>query len=169
MEENQPEILNSIIVEKIVARRRKLFPWWIKVFIWIFLIFGALTPLVLILGITGLPVLQSLYGIETYKPISVIGFTLTSLFILKGITAYDLWTEKDWAISLAQIDAFIGIVICVCVMFIYPFVSTQQQGFTLNIRLELAILIPFLIKLGKIKNDWKIMSVANIESKSNSL
>ncbi len=51
-----------------------------------------------------------------------------------------------------QIDAILGIVICIFSMSL-PFI-VNRPGFGFSIRLELLLLIPFLIKLGKIKNEW---------------
>ncbi|MCF8298028.1 MAG: hypothetical protein K9J13_10825 [Saprospiraceae bacterium] len=147
MEDKLNEILDSDFTEELI-RRRKLLPWWIKIFAWIFLVFGAISPFGLIFGFLGMNFMLSLYGIQTYQPVSIIGLFLIGLFLLKGITAYSLLMEKDGAISLAQIDTIIGIAVCTFMMLIYPFIN-NLPGFHLTFRLELVLLIPFLIKLGK--------------------
>jgi hypothetical protein len=141
-------------------RRRSLFPWWIKTFIWIFLILGSIVPFGLIYGLLGYQFKISLYGFETSNPISIDGLYLSILFLLKGLTAFALWTEKDWAIILGKTDAIIGIILCGYMMIVQPFFNIQT-GFHLNIRLELILLIPFLIKLDKIKDEWKKLAVAD--------
>lgn len=142
-------------------RRRSLLPWWIKIFIWIFLILGLLAPIGLVFGFFGIQFQISLYGFTTNEPLSIDGLYLIGLFLLKGITAFGLWTEKDWAITLGQIDAILGIVLCIFMSVIYPFINIRT-GFHFTFRLELILLIPFLIKLLKIKSEWKKLAIAEI-------
>ena len=134
-------------------RRRDLLPWWIKTCIWIFLIFGAIIPIAIIYALIGYNFKISLYGIETFKPLSIIGYSLMFLFLLKAIVAYGLWTEQDWAINIGILDTIIGILVCSFVMFIYPLINSASVFFQ-NIRLELLLLIPFLLKLLKIRVEW---------------
>jgi hypothetical protein len=72
--------------------------------------------------------------------------------ILKGITAFSLWFEKDYAIKLGKIDAIVGIIICTISMLILPFLN---DGFNIQIRLELALLVPFLLKPNKVEKEWE--------------
>lgn len=129
-------------------RRRKLLPGWIKFFIWVFMIFGAIAPVGLLLGAIGFSFELSALGLHTYNPISMVGLFLIATFLFSGIAAFGLWTEKDWAIEVAITDAFLSIAICLYAMFL------SSAGFSI-IRLELVILIPYLIKLFKIRPDWK--------------
>lgn len=144
---DEPQLENSNL------RRRDLLPTWIKVFVWIFLIFGVTVPVVLILGVVGMNFNLSLYGLETIRPLSLIGIFITILFGLKGVVAFGLWTEKEWAVNLAIVDAIIGIIVCVFVMLILPFIG-DTNGMNISLRLELIPLIPYLIKMRKIKNEW---------------
>lgn len=116
------------------------------------MIFGVIAPVGLILGVLGIDFNLALYGLETMEPLSGIGLSVILLFALKGAVSYGLWTEKDWGVNLAIIDAALGIAICVIVMIIVPFLYT---GSNINIRLELIALIPYLIKMNKIKSEWK--------------
>lgn len=142
-------------------RRRDLLPWWVKIFVWIFLVFGAIIPIVIILGIMGYSFKISLYGIESNRPLSIIGISLICLFIIKAVAAYSLWSEKNWAIDFSIIDSIIGAFVCSFVMFIYPLINSAS-GIIQNIRLELLLLIPFLLTLIKIKPEWlSIKSASN--------
>ena len=94
---------------------------------------------------------MSLYGFETNDPLTSIGLLIISLGIFKGFTAYNLWFEKDIAIKLGKIDAIIGIVICSFLMLALPFID---DAFDFDFRLELVLLIPYLIKLNKIQEKW---------------
>lgn len=155
---DEPEILDSNLASEKVTTRRQLLPWWIKVFVWIFMIFGVLVPLGLISGILGFPLQLALYGLETTEPLSMTGLVVTGLFLFKGIVAFALWMEKEWAVTAGQADAIIGIAVCIFVMLFYPFINGHV--FKLNIRLELILLIPYLIKLNRIKSVWIEKAVA---------
>lgn len=147
--------------EKITKRRRQLLPWWMKVFIWIFLIFGAFVPVAIVIGLLGYPLDISLYGLSTTDPFSLIGIILVTSFAYKAIVAFFLWTEKDQAILLAQIDGYIGVGICVYSMFFINLV--EANTLKLEFRLELIFIILYLIKLWKIKPQW-FENYTNIDS-----
>ena len=150
---NEKEIIDNSFEEfEINKRRRELLPWWIKVFCWIFMLFGIMAFVCLILGFTNIKPALAFYGFESNEPFSLNGMLVISVGILKGITAFSLWFEKDYAIKLGKIDAIIGIIICGISMLILPFLN---DGFNIQIRLELALLIPFLLKLNKIENEWE--------------
>ena len=162
MEQSQNEILDVNLDNNAVTRRRKLLPWWIKVFAWIFITAAVLIPFGLLANAWfGLEYNIEIYGIGSHDGFSLLGIMLTAIFLLKGITAFALWTEKDWAIVAGQFDAVIGIIICIYVSFIYP-IMDAVPGFNFSFRLELLILIPFLIKLEKISNDWKKLAHQNL-------
>lgn len=137
-----------------VKRRRKLLPKWIKIFCWIFMFFGIIATACLFLGFTNIKPELSFYGFETNEPFSIYGIGIIGIAIFKGITAYTLWFEKNTAIKLGKIDSIVGIIICAIAMFVLPFLS---DGIHIQIRLELALLIPFLIKLNKIEEEWETL------------
>ena len=153
MEQDQPDVLTESLLQLKHKRRKDLLPWWIKIFSWIFLIFGAIAPLGLLFGILGNTFEISLYGFETKEPISIIGISMILIFLFKGFTAYSLLQEKNWAIILGITDAVVGIILCSFIM-IYPLIISDA-GMSLTFRLELLLLIPYLLKLLKIKPDWE--------------
>lgn len=131
-------------------QRRKLLPIWIKVFIWIFFLFGGIGILLLLFAPFSDNIDLSIYGISTTNPKSIAGISIILLFILKGVVSYGLWFEKKWGINIAQIDAVLGIIICTAAMFYSAFYNHN-----LSLRLELLLLIPYLIKMIKIKAIWE--------------
>ena len=153
MEQNQSDVLTESLLTLKNKRRKDLLTWWIKVFIWIFLIFGAIAPLGLIVGIMGYNFEISLYGLETNKPISIIGVSLILIYIFKAVTAYSLLKEKNWAVTLGIMDAITGIALCSLAM-IYPLIN-YASGTNFSFRLELLLLIPYLLKMIKIKSEWE--------------
>ena len=153
MNEPQADLITTSLPELNALPRKKLLPVWIKVFMWLFLVVGAIAILSLIPALFGYEFQAAIYGIETNDPLSLTGLVLISIFIFKGVTAFFMLKEKDQAIKLALADAAVGIVICVAVM-IYPFIS-PDAGVTFSLRLELVTLIPYLIVMKKIKPAWE--------------
>ena len=133
-------------------RKRNLLPVWIKIFVWLFLIGGALCVSFLIFGIFSNKIDLSLYGIDANHPYTVPGLIVSFLFIYKGIVAYGLWFEQKWAPQAAIIDAVIGIAVCI-IMMILPFILPDDNFFTL--RLELIPLYFYLVKMREIKQTWE--------------
>ena len=151
-EMNTENLLDDVIQENFrPVRRRALLPWWMKVFIWIFMVMGALGILVFIAGLSGFHAELSLYGLMSNDSTSFTGIVITILFFIKGLVAYGLWAEKDWAINLGYVDAITGILFCLYMMlgvrFFHP-----DAGFTF--RLELLLIVPYLIKLRQLHPEW---------------
>lgn len=144
------EIENSEV--ETVNRRRDLLPWWIKLFSWLFMIFGGLTIISFFLGFTNIKPALAFYGFETNEPFSLIGILIISIGVLKGITAFSLWFEKDYAMKLGKIDSYIGIGITMFAMIGLPFILKNGE---FTIRLELIFIVLFLLKLMKIEQKWK--------------
>ena len=151
MPEIQTDLLTDELVQENGILRKRMLPLWIKIFTWIFLIISAIAPIVFVLGLMGFTAQLALYGLETNEPLSPIGILITALFIIKGITAFGFLKEKDWAIKIGIADAIIGIVICTLVM-LYPIINSDSK---FSLRIELVALIPYLLKLLKIKTQWE--------------
>lgn len=136
---------------EVPLRRRQLLPWWVKVFSWIFMLVGVIGVISLPFAAFGMTFNLSFYGIETNEPLSFTGLLVISLFIIKGFTAYSLWFEKDWAITLGYIDAVIGMVICLIVMWVAPYF---MEGFESEFKVELIFLLAFVFLLKKKQSQW---------------
>lgn len=134
--------------DKPTVIRRKLLPWWIKTFCWIFMIL-AVCGLASLIGNAFTDNIElSLYGFSSNTAYSGIGIFIIAIMTLKGFAAFSLWFEKDNAISIAKIDAIVGVVICVASMFL----NRNDGHFPL--RLEILLLIPYYIKVNKIEYEW---------------
>ncbi|SFD84242.1 hypothetical protein SAMN05518672_103467 [Chitinophaga sp. CF118] len=151
-EKNESIFISDFDDVKPVERRWAILPLWIRIFTWGFLIAGALMPFIILLRIFRVQVIMSLYGLETTNVFSTTGLILASLFMLKGIAAYGLWAEKNWAILIAQIDALLGIIICIAYIFIR---QDTPNGFTVIFRLDLILLVVYIVKLYRIKHRWE--------------
>jgi len=135
-------IQNDILTEEIIAlpRRRALLPLWIKIFIWIFMISSLVETMDI-----------SIYGFETNDPFSSLGIFLLGLFLFKGIVSYMMYTEKEQAINLAFVDALLGVSLCT-----YHMINNYLTIGGVSIRLEIVVFIPYIIKLLRIREPWRI-------------
>lgn len=136
----------------VLTRRRDLLPTWIKIFLWIFLIGGAVAAGLLIAGALITQTSLSLYGMNANHPYSMTGLLICSLFLFKGIVAYGLWFEQKWAPQAAIADAIIGIAVCLIMMAIIPF---MYPSISFTLRLELIPLYFYLKKMQSIKTTWE--------------
>lgn len=150
MIDNTPDLLTDVFTQDPKFIRKKLLPLWIKIFSWIFLVIGLLLPLIIFSGIVMHSFAAAMYGLETENIYSFEALLLISIYAFKTFTAYGLLKYKDWAVKFGIIDAITGIAICTGVMG-YQIV----QDIKFDFRLELLFLIPYLIKLQKIKTNWK--------------
>jgi hypothetical protein len=112
---------------------------------------GAFAMISFTIGFFGVEMQLSLYGLATFDAQSASGLIIVGIFLLKAITGFALWTEKDWAISVGLVDAVLGTAICLAMTLYSPW-DDSRSG--LNIRLELLLLIPFLLKLRSIQHEW---------------
>lgn len=145
-----------------ITRRRDLLPIWMKIFIWIFIVLGASAIITRLSGIFGISFLffnangeKSIYGMSTYESSTPLALLITALIIYKGITALAMWMEKEWAITMALVDAVLGIAICTVMMFMLPMVTKESGRTSFNFRFELLFLIPYLLKCWKIRQSWE--------------
>jgi len=151
MEETKPIENTFQEIEPNNKRRRDLLPWWMKVFCWLFMLFGIASVVALFMGLTDNNIELSFYGFKSNEPFSLNGLIVIGVGIIKGFAAYSLWFEKDYAMKVAKIDALLGIALCVAAMLIIPFF---KNGFHISIRLELFLLAPYLFKLNTIQAEW---------------
>jgi hypothetical protein len=131
--------------------RKSLLPGWIKFFSWLFLLVGIAAVLILAFGFFLNGTTLSLYGLKTDQSYSITGFIVCYLYIFKGIVSYGLLFGKEWAPVAAIIDAVIGIIICIVMMAVVPFIS-ETIHFT--IRLELIPLYYYITKMLEIRKTW---------------
>jgi len=152
MQENNLNFDEEIPFEQFkVSRRRKLLPWWVLTFTWLFLIFLFVVPIAVIMAVLKHSFQISLLGFATDNPLSLTGVFLILLYAFKGMVAIGLWTEKDWAVKLAKIDAVLSICLC-CLSMLLPFIT--PTAFVFSFRLELIAIIPYLYKMRQIEYDW---------------
>lgn len=132
------------------CHRRGLLPWWIKFFCWVFMIAGILSLIALLLTFLGYEADLTIYGFDAKDNYPFNFILILSVFLFNTIVAYSLWFEKPKAILLGKINALIGIFLCSLFM-----ILTAVNG-NFTIRLEIILLVVFLLKLDQIKEKWVI-------------
>ncbi|CAN5380052.1 hypothetical protein BH09BAC1_BH09BAC1_05250 [soil metagenome] len=129
--------------------RRGLLPWWIKFFCWVFMVFGALILPMVIMSILGMPTQLALYGMESTTVFNIQGALITGMFFISGIVGFGLFYAKDWAITA-------GLILCaIHVAFVVAIIAFPLTSGTSKVRLEFILVIPFFIKLLKLKQIWQ--------------
>lgn len=154
MTEINDQILDKDLDGDVPPRRRKLLPWWIKIFCWFFMLTGAIAPFGILFAIMHWPFHLSMYGLSSTNPFSLPGAIVLFVFILKGVTSFSLWMEKDWAIKLSLADAVVGLILSVAMTFVPSFLETSST-IKFNFRFEIVLLILFLMKMLRIQKKWE--------------
>lgn len=134
-------------------------PKWLKYFSVLFTILGLLIPLVVILNFLHYRPQLAIYGLESNSIFTLTGIIVLIIFALKSIVGYGILKGLKWAFNLAIIDAVIGVIICILNFGIIDLV-TSNQSVNFEIRLELLIIIPYLIYLLKNKSHWTNKSIS---------
>ncbi|QJD95746.1 hypothetical protein HH214_07610 [Mucilaginibacter robiniae] len=166
MSEDNLNLQNETISLLQISRRRKLLPWWVLTFTWIFLVFGAAVPVIVVMGLLKFKFQISLLGLSTNNPLSITALFLILIYLYKGLVAFGLWTEKDWAIKTAKVDAILSIAICLFAM-IYTWIIPQTAGMhNFSFRLELFIIIPYLLKMRQIQSAWESFDTKELQGDS---
>lgn len=138
----------------LLKRRRELLPLWIKIFIWLFFVFGAMVPLVWILYLIGYETgVLTIYGFGSTNPFSLLGLFISAIFLFKAAVSYGLWTEQRWAVDWAINDGIAGIILCIISMLVLPFLNSES-GIHIVFRLEILVLVPYIWKMRAIGLDW---------------
>lgn len=139
--------------ELLLPRRRTLLPWWMKVFSYLFLFMAAIAVALYPLSFTlGYNFKVALYGLESTDRTSFITLVVFVLFLLKGVTAFGLLFEKDWAIELGLIDASVGFAVCI---FVGLYAMFGTGSYMASFRVEIFFLIIYAIKLRRMQEVWK--------------
>jgi len=161
MEEQAQESIFDDISGSSPVRRKYLIPKWIRFFAWIFAVICPLSTLAYLLNfiLRDDHFTSSIYGLSSANIVSLASVLGLAAFMIKGIAAIGLLTEKDWAVKTAIADSVLGIILCIFSMIVNPWVThTVQGGYdkaNLNLRPELLLLIPYLIIMINIKRDWQ--------------
>ncbi|MEM7084042.1 MAG: hypothetical protein AAF465_15035 [Pseudomonadota bacterium] len=137
-------------ITDIVQYRKAMIPLWIKVFGWLFLVFGALMPVLFIVSlITGSPVTLNIFGFVYHgPPLALPAMLLCLVFAALSVAAFGLLFAKDWGVKVCLVVGYL----CLAMALTSTVVSVLNGVFFL--RLEILFLVPYLWKLHKMSAKW---------------
>lgn len=134
-------------------RRRKLLPWWMRFFSWLFMIMGGIAVLSIISLLSDEFPELTLYGFNGKS--GLIEFVVVfPIFILNGLTGFYLYYEKDEAMMLAKLCGVAGVVACIA----STVLSSINGNFTFQF--EIILLALFLHRISLIQDEWKYRRLA---------
>jgi hypothetical protein len=130
--------------------RKRLVPLWIKIFGWIFMVMGAVIPVLGIVAVAlGQPASYEIFGLRYHgSPLHPMALAICAIILSLAVSAYGLLFGKSWGLNACLATGYGGVVICLGTMAY----SISQGSFTL--RLELLVHALYLIRLHKIKPLW---------------
>ena len=132
-------------------KRQQLLPLWIKIFGWLFILLGALVPVLLVASMfVTIKASFNIFGVQIEDDAQAgVAMVVALMFIANAVCAYGLLFGKDWGLSACLIAGYVGVAMAIATIIGQAF----SEG-TVRLRLELIIQIFFLIKLHKIKPFW---------------
>lgn len=134
--------------------RRKLLPWWIKIFCWIFMLIGGENCLSWIVRLSlDHPLYVNLFSNRldtTVLLLSPCGILLGILVLFKAYVGYALWFGKNNALKMAEIDVLLSILASVVMMWMS--ISENEISY---FWFEILFLIPYYLKISSLEKVWK--------------
>lgn len=124
--------------------RRDLLPFWVKDILWMIIVTSFVSTFfngILILAF------QDRLGHKTLAT-SFLDILPTIAVFVSGISAYFLWMGKTWAF-----DLFVLVTLCEICYIIFDTVNQSSLAHAL-IHMELFFLIPLIIRLIMVRNNW---------------
>lgn len=147
MQTTDPENFSEF--ENLAPRfRRKLMPWWMRFFSWLFMIMGAFAVPIFFVLFFNRNVTSSIFALDEAFP--YFGQHLSAIImVFNGFVGLWLWLEKKDAIRFAIICAVINIVTSLLSAVIL-IVNGQ-----ITFRVEFIFAILFLVRVFTIKEEWE--------------
>ncbi len=135
------------LIKDVVAIRRRMLPWWIKLFCGIFLLLAAFLSILTLISLFT-SVTFPYFGFGTSSSYHSILSTASLLF--NGYVAYLLLNGKDDAIRFGKCAALLGIGVSV----LAAVVEMVNEG-NFILRLEILLLIGFYMWLDRNQRRWR--------------
>jgi hypothetical protein len=136
--------------------RKSLLPKWVRFFCWIFLVAGALTPIMPIVGVfSAIQARFSLFGWEHYgSPLDLYSLLVAAYFVLSGIAAFGLLWGKPWGWAAGMTVGILGLTLALGYMVLHSPLVESKDGYGVRFRLEPFFQIPFIVVLWRRRSSW---------------
>lgn len=100
------------------------------------------------MSIIGIPTELSLYGMESNTILNLNGALVTFMFLVSGAVGFGLFYGKNWAINA-------GLFLCAAHLVLVALVyALQLATHGSSLRFEFILVVPFFIKLLKLRPLW---------------
>ncbi|NLU90429.1 hypothetical protein [Chitinophaga sp. Ak27] len=160
MENESSSIFEHDFFAATAIRRRELMSTWLKIYVWLYIVWCAFT------------LLAALYMIIAFNVSLRIDFLSGAinliLPVMRIVSCLLIWLEKKEAILIALIVT--GIILCVqgggMIYQLTQGLSFANMGDDIR---SVLFGLPFLVMLVKIKKDWETMAFSKKELESKSL
>lgn len=126
---------------------------WYKTIILLYAFLSPIAFITICLSFFTKNIPLSLYGISSSSQFSSTGLFILSLILVKAVVGCSFIIGHNKAPIIGLIDSAVGIICCLFIGFIFPFFN-QKESIDIVFRVELLILIPFLLKSFKIRKSW---------------
>lgn len=101
------------------------------------------------------PATYEIFGLSyAGSPFHPMALLISAILISLGISAYGLLFGKPWGLKACLITGYGGVFLCLATM-TYSIIALG----TIFLRLEIVVLIPYLMKLHKIKPLWSANAI----------
>jgi hypothetical protein len=150
----QPEpdsIFDEHFLSEVLIQRRRLMPFALKMYIWLFMIFSGIGMLLPFSGrLMSFSVWRMIADIISPVFMSFAGIVLSgSIFLLNLF----IWLEKKWSIlSVLVVKGFVTLILFITG---FPFTDGVHPFYRRFDVWEFAIVIPYLVMLWQIKDKWE--------------
>lgn len=129
-------------------------PKWLKYFSFFFIVTGFAISIVIVLNIFGFQTPLRIYGLNSNTILNWPGVLIGIVYGIKFLVSYGVLKRRKWSFGLAIFDAILGIVICISNFGITD-ILTNKSNIDFELRLEIFLLIPYLIYMIKSKSEWE--------------
>lgn len=144
------EVIDQIEVKpSVVAQRRKLLPWWVKLFGGFFLVAGGLSIFAIPASFLGANVGFNIFGFGFDGNFNLEGVVALLIFLCSSMVAYGLLWGKDWAVQSAIGLCLVQFLLAMIMLFV-----VMNRG-SMGVHIEFLLLLPFCYKMFKIADAWE--------------
>lgn len=138
----------SITPEAMWGPGRHPLPVWIRFFCWIFLVLGAIVPVLIATGLLlRWPALPSLDFGSLEGQRALFG---SGLILFNAVAAYGLLWRQRWGLSFGLLAGAAGLIVSLVEWWFAP----ARQGCNLALNLNIPIQVAFLVSLWRRRKVW---------------
>jgi len=150
MKEIPDSIFDEQFLSEVLVRRRRLMPPALKIYVWSYMVLSGLGLLLFSIGIVEPGTWHMMTDITSHEFMAG-----PALLLFGGVFLLNLfiWLERKWSILWAL--AVNGFTILILFITKFPFIDGTSPVYTKPYVWVVAITIPYLVLLWRIKDKWE--------------